>query len=102
MLAHRPRKGAPLAAAIGGAVEHLARGLAIDLAPVRVNAVCPGLILTEHVQRMPEAMRQAFVSPLPVPRAGSPAEAARAYVYLMQNRYATGQILAVDGGGLLV
>ena len=103
MLAHRPRKGAVLATAVAGAIEYLTRGLAIDLAPVRVNAVCPGVILTDHVkQTMPEAMQQSFVAPLPVPRAGSPPEAARAYVYLMLNRYATGQILPVDGGGLLV
>lgn len=102
MLTHRPRKGAPLATAIGGAVEHLARGLAIDLAPVRINAVCPGLILTDHVKQMPEAMLQSIVAPLPVPRGASPAEAAKAYVYLMLNSYATGQILPVDGGGLVV
>ena len=103
MLAHRPMKGAPVATAVGGAVEHLTRGLAIDLAPVRVNAVCPGVILTDQVkQMMPEARLRSFVAPLPVPRAGSPAEAARAYVYLMLNGYATGQILPVDGGGLVV
>ena len=103
MLAHRPMKGAPIATAIGGAVEHLARGLAIDLAPVRVNAVCPGMIRTEHTeQTMPRQSLQAFVAPLPLPRAGSPAEAAQAYVYAMLNPYVTGQILPVDGGGLLV
>jgi NAD(P)-dependent dehydrogenase (short-subunit alcohol dehydrogenase family) len=102
MLAHRPRKGTPLATAIGGAVEHLARGLAVDLAPVRVNAVCPGIVLTEHVKQMPEAMLQSIVAPLPVPRGASPTEAATAYVYLMLNSYATGQILPVDGGGLVV
>jgi len=102
MLAHRPSKGAPLAAAIGGAVEHLARGLAVDLAPVRVNAVCPGLVLTEHVKQMPRERLQMYVARLPLPRAASPAEAATAYVYLMLNNYATGQILPVDGGGLVV
>ena len=102
MLAHRPRKGTALATAIGGAVEHLARGLAVDLAPVRVNAVCPGIVLTEHVKQMPEAMLLSIVASLPVPRGASPAEAATAYVYLMLNRYATGQILPIDGGGLVV
>ncbi len=47
-------------------------------------------------------MLRSFVAPLPVPRGGSPVEAAQAYVYLMLNGYATGQILPVDGGGLLV
>lgn len=102
MLAHRPGKGTALVTAIGGAVEHLTRGLAMDLAPVRVNAVCPGLVLTDHVKQMPEAMLQSIVAHLPVPRSATPAEAAKAYVYLMLNRYATGQILPVDGGGLLV
>ncbi|WP_200908635.1 SDR family oxidoreductase [Caballeronia mineralivorans] len=102
MLTHRPRKGAPMPTALGGALEYLTRGLAMDLIPVRVNAVCPGIVLTEHVKQMPEAMLQPMVAPLPVPRGAAPAEAAKAYVYLMLNGYATGQILPVDGGGLLV
>jgi len=102
MFAHRPRKGNPMATAIGGAIEHLARGLAIDLAPLRVNVVCPGFVLTDHLKEMPEAMLQQAVSPLPVPRSATPAEAAKAYIYLMLNDYATGQVLPVDGGGLLV
>ena len=102
MLAHRPRQGAPLPTALGGAVEHLCRGLAMDLMPVRVNAVCPGIVLTDQVKQMPEAALQSIVRPLPVPRAASLAEAARAYVYLMLNGYVTGQILPVDGGGLIV
>lgn len=102
LLAHRPRKGTPMSTAVGGAIEHLARGLAMDLAPVRVNAVCPGLVLTDHVKQMPEAMVQSMVAPLPVPRGAAPSEAAKAYVYLMLDGYATGQILPVDGGGLLI
>ena len=102
MIGHRPRKGTPVAAAVGGAVEHLTGGLAMDLAPVRVNAVNPGYVLTQQLKRMPEAMLQSVVALLPIPRAATPAEAAQAYVYLMLNSYATGQILPVDGGGLLV
>jgi len=102
MLTHRPRKGAPMPTALGGTLEYLTRGLAMDLIPVRVNAVCPGIVLTDHVKQMPEAMLQSIVAPLPVPRGASPAEAAKAYVYLMLNGYATGQILPVDGGSLLV
>jgi NAD(P)-dependent dehydrogenase (short-subunit alcohol dehydrogenase family) len=101
MLAHRPSKGSPLLTAVAGAVEHLIRGLAVDLAPQRINAVCPGLTLTELVKRVPERM-EAATAGLPLPPAASPAEAATAYVYIMVNSYLTGQILAVDGGGLLV
>jgi NAD(P)-dependent dehydrogenase (short-subunit alcohol dehydrogenase family) len=103
MLARRPMKGAPLVTAVAGAVEHLAAGLAVDLAPVRVNAVCPGLILTEHVEESyPAAAVAAMVGHLPTPRVGAPAEAALAYVYLMLNGYVTGQTLPVDGGGMIV
>jgi len=69
---------------------------------VRVNAVCPGLVLTERVKQMPEERLKGYVAGLPVPRAASPAEAAMPYVYLMLNCYATGQVAPVDGGGLLV
>ena len=103
MLAHRPVRSAPMTTAIAGAMEHLARGLAMDLAPVRVNAVCPGIVLTEHVKaQMPPGRLQAYTAALPIARSAEPAEAAAAYVYLMQSTYATGQILPVDGGGLLV
>ena len=62
-----------------------------------------GMILTEHtVQMLPPAALQGYVGQLPLPRGGSPAEAALAYAYLMLNTYATGQIVPVDGGGLLV
>lgn len=102
MIAHRPMKNRPLAAAGAGAMEFLARGLAADLAPTRVNVVCPGLILTEPVQKFPQERLHAMVSQLPIPRAATPEEAAMAYVYAMTNRYVTGQALRVDGGGSLI
>jgi NAD(P)-dependent dehydrogenase (short-subunit alcohol dehydrogenase family) len=80
----------------------LTRGLAIDLAPVSINAVCPGLILTEDVKQMLEEVLRTYVVPLPMPRGGLPIEAAAAYVCSMLNSYATGQIFPVDGGGCLV
>ncbi len=54
------------------------------------------------VKQRPEATLNAMVAHQPLPRIGTPEEAAKAYVYLMLNGYATGQILAVEGGGLLV
>lgn len=102
MLTHRPKKGALLTTAVIGAVEHLARGLAVDLVPVRVNTVCPGLTLTEHSQKMSDELLRSFVAALPLQRGASPTEAATAYVYSMLNGYITGQVIPVDGGGLLV
>jgi NAD(P)-dependent dehydrogenase (short-subunit alcohol dehydrogenase family) len=100
VLAHRPRKGAPLTTAFGGAIEHLARGLAVDLAPLRVNAVCPGLVLTENLALSPEVVSRQTERQL-IPRGAEPAEVAQAYLYLMRGSYTTGQVLIVDGGRTL-
>lgn len=103
LYAHRPPKGGGgVGSAMLGAVEHLARGLAVDLAPLRVNCVCPGLILTDRNMRMPEEMVKRFTAALPLPRGGDPAEVAEAYLYLMRGGYTTGQVLYVDGGRMLV
>ena len=105
-IAHRPRKGAALSTAMAGAIEHLTRALAVDLAPLRVNAVCPGLILTGVWNSIPENRREAQLQRMterqPLPRAGEPEEVAQAYLYLMRGGYSTGQVLVVDGGMTLV
>ena len=95
-LAHRPRKGAPLVTAFGGALEHLARGLAVDLAPfgstqfaqawyspkvLRIPGTCPSV----HRAAVDSARRRAG-------RGGA------AYLYLMRGTYTTGQVMIVDGG----
>ena len=102
MLGHRPMPGMPLVAASAHSTEGLAMGLARDLAPIRVNAVCLGLITSEQVQGMGEATIKGFTANLPLPRAGPVEEAAEAYLYLMQCTYVTGQIVRVDGGGSLI
>jgi NAD(P)-dependent dehydrogenase (short-subunit alcohol dehydrogenase family) len=102
LLAHRPMKGAPLVTAVAGAIEFLTLGLAMDLAPVRVNAVCLGIVMTERTRSMPETRLRAFTERLPLPRGGAPAEAAEAYLYLMRGGFTTGQVLRVDGGASAV
>lgn len=102
MVAHRPRKGAPLTTVMAGAVESLVQGLAVDLAPLRVNAVCPGAIATDvWGEDAAEAFR-GFTDPLPISRLGQPEEVAEAYLYLMKGGYTTGTVAAVDGGKLLI
>ena len=106
LLAHRPRKGSALSTAMAGAIEHLTRGLAVDLAPIRVNAVCPGLIRTDVWNSLPEEGREAqfqrMTAHQPLARIGEPAEVAAAYIHLMRAGYTTGQVLHVDGGGSVV
>ena len=102
MLAHRPMPGMPLTVASAQTTEGLAMGLARDLAPVRANAVCLGLIMSEQVRNMGEGMVKAYTQHLPLPRGGTCEEAAEAYLYLMRATYVTGQVVRVDGGGSLV
>jgi len=101
MAAHRPDKGMATSAAMAGAVEHLVLGLAVELAPIRVNAVCPGAIHTEAFDAVPPEFRkfqEARLAGQLLPRVGTPDECAEAYLYLMRGSYTTGQVLRVEGG----
>jgi NAD(P)-dependent dehydrogenase (short-subunit alcohol dehydrogenase family) len=101
MLAHRPRKGLPVVTASARAVEGLAIGLAVDLAPVRVNCVCPGLIETEMWDRFPEGYREMMMAMTQrqlVPRPGNTDEAGEAYLTCMRNSFMTGQVVKIEGG----
>jgi len=101
----RPIPGAALAAAGAGAAEALVRGLAVELAPVRVNAVRVGAVRTAMWDRIPEPQRDAVFSRLTqhtlVGSIGEPEQIAMTHLYLMRNGYVTGTVLGVDGGSLL-
>lgn len=105
MSAFRPQKGTVMATAMAGSVAHLVYGLAVELAPLRINGVFPGGVATEIFRGLPEALRNAeearFAAQL-LPRIAQPDEVAEAYLYLMKCSYVTGQILKVEGGATLV
>ncbi len=100
----RPIRGASVATASCAAVEAFARALAVDLAPIRVNAIQPGLIDTPFLDTLGER-RNAFIAEyskrLPVGRPGRPEEVADAVLFLMKNGFVTGITLTIDGGGVL-
>jgi NAD(P)-dependent dehydrogenase (short-subunit alcohol dehydrogenase family) len=102
-IAHRPRKGTPLSTAMAGSLEHLVRGLSVDLAPLRINCVCPAGIRTGVWDSIPAETREEqfkrMTARQPIGRIGEPSEVAEAYLYLMRGTYTTGQVLLVDGGG---
>jgi NAD(P)-dependent dehydrogenase (short-subunit alcohol dehydrogenase family) len=102
----RPQKGWVLAASVCGAVVSLTRALAVELAPLRVNAVSPGVVRTNLWQSIPEQDREKMYESvgktLLVGRVGEVAEIARAYVFLMREGFSTGQVVVVDGGTVLV
>lgn len=102
----RPHKGWIVAASVCGTIEALTRALAIELAPIRVNAVSPGVLRTSLWQNMdPDQREQLFESAakrLPVGRVGEAHDVAQAYLFLMQEGFSTGQTVVVDGGTVLV
>src|ERR1700726_2689991 len=102
----RPHKGWTVVASICGTIEALTRALAVELAPIRVNAVCPGVVRTNLWQSMDaDAREQLFESAgkrLLVGRVGEACEIAHAYLFLMQEGYSTGQTVVLDGGAVLV
>lgn len=102
----RPHPGWAVAASICGAMEALTRELALELAPVRVNLVRPGVVESPLWAAMAEADRdvlyQATAKAAPVGHTGRVEEIALAYLYCMQQTNATGSIVAVDGGTVLV
>jgi NAD(P)-dependent dehydrogenase (short-subunit alcohol dehydrogenase family) len=94
-----------ICAAFAG-LEALTRALALELGPIRVNALRPGVIASEMWSSMPEAERAAFFDRVktrfPVRRAGTVEDIGHASIFLMTNSYVTGTILEVTGGETLV
>ncbi|SDV48950.1 SDR family oxidoreductase [Chitinasiproducens palmae] len=104
-LSIRPRAGAAIQGAINAGLEGLTRGLALEFAPVRVNCVSPGLIMTEMYQTLDGDRRRAMfdgaAQKLPVGQIGTPEHVATQAVAFMTNPYMTGTTVYVDGGGAI-
>jgi NAD(P)-dependent dehydrogenase (short-subunit alcohol dehydrogenase family) len=105
-LSVRPRPNSAIIGAANGALESLARSLALELAPVRVNAVSPGIIDTPIRAAMPEEARRDMLAKtaasLPVGRVGVGDDIARQILAFMTIGFATGSIVYLDGGALMV
>ena len=102
----RPLPGASVASASCAAIDSFARGLALDLAPVRVNSIQPGYVDTPLFDSLLGEQREdvltAVAEKLPLKRIGRPEDIADAVLFLMKNSYVTGINLVVDGGCVLV
>jgi NAD(P)-dependent dehydrogenase (short-subunit alcohol dehydrogenase family) len=98
----RPRMGAGIVAAAAGASEILAKAVALELAPTRVNVIRPGIVDTPLMDRMAgehkEAVLAAQAKRIPLGRVAQPEEIAHAIAFLMTNTYVTGSTLTIDGG----
>ncbi|WP_147945128.1 SDR family oxidoreductase [Microbispora sp. CSR-4] len=102
----RPGPGWAVAASICGAMEALTKALAVELAPVRVNVVSPGFVRSPLWSAMGEEERERMYAgigaSIPAGRVGEVEDIARAYLFLMTEPFATGTVLTVDGGNVLV
>ncbi len=105
MLSSRPRRGVESQCSVNAALEALGRAAALELAPVRVNTLSPGLIATPLWDDMSEAGREAMyaraASRLPAGRVGAADDCAQMIVEIATNGFATGSTFFLDGGALI-
>jgi NAD(P)-dependent dehydrogenase (short-subunit alcohol dehydrogenase family) len=106
VFAERPSAGQVAASCANAALEALARALAVELGPIRVNAVSPGLVDTPMWQAMPEERRASYFASvaqkLPARRICSADDVAALVLACMTNPALTGTVLKIDGGYTLV
>jgi len=97
--AERPLKGHPVYSVAKAGLVMMSRALARELGPkIRVNAVAPGAILWPE-QGLDEADKESILERTALKRQGTPADIARAVLFLIRDAdYMTGQVLTVDGG----
>jgi NAD(P)-dependent dehydrogenase (short-subunit alcohol dehydrogenase family) len=103
----KPFPGWTCAALVGGAIEGLTRGLAVDMKPIRINLVNPGAIHTELLQGILDHMGEEGAEMMKKQNSltgtfGQPEDIAEAYGYIMKDRFANGSEVTSDGGRLLV
>jgi 3-oxoacyl-[acyl-carrier protein] reductase len=100
--ADRGGRGHANYAAAKGGINAMTKSLAVELAPkgIRVNAVAPGVVVTEMSQRVREVAEDEILAQIPLKRFGDPGEVARAVRFLASDEasYITGEILHVTGG----
>jgi NAD(P)-dependent dehydrogenase (short-subunit alcohol dehydrogenase family) len=102
--ARKPRPGALAIGTVGNAVEGFVKLAAAEIRPLRINAVCPGLIDTPMFAMKGEEREKHFSTTTRdhlIPRVGKPEEVAAGAIFLLENQFVTGTIVDVDGGAIL-
>lgn len=99
---HLAFSGASGFAAVNGALEAIVPTLALELQPLRVNAVSPGGIATPFWRDLPDEVREGFYAQsaaiTPVKRFGRPEDVAQVIAMLIENSFITSTIIDCDGG----
>jgi NAD(P)-dependent dehydrogenase (short-subunit alcohol dehydrogenase family) len=102
--ARKPKPGQIALSAVGGAVEALARAIAAEIAPKRINVVSPGIIDTPMVALSGEDRTKHYQNVTKnhlIDRSGYPAEVAQGIIFAVENDFITGTTIDVDGGWLV-
>jgi NAD(P)-dependent dehydrogenase (short-subunit alcohol dehydrogenase family) len=98
----RPYPGSTTVTTVNGAISSMVRTLAVELAPVRVNAIHPGVVGDSPAwSGKPAAVLEALVKRTPCGRLASMEDVAHAVLFLLDNQAVSGVNLDVDGGWLL-
>ena len=98
----RPYPGSTTITTINGGVETMVRTMAVELAPIRINAIHPAIVGdSPYWAEKPAAVLENFRSRTPLGRLVEMDDIVHASVFLLENRSVTGANLAVDGGWLL-
>jgi NAD(P)-dependent dehydrogenase (short-subunit alcohol dehydrogenase family) len=102
--ARKSKPGQVAIGSVGGAVEALARAVAPEIVPRRLNVVAPGTIDTPMSPLQGEERKASYASQTAnnlIPRAGTADEVAQGILFVIQNDFVTGTTVDVDGGWLL-
>ena len=99
---NQPYPGSTTITTVNGGVSTLINSLALELSPIRVNAIAPGLIDTPLLGEYRGEAAKWAEDKLPVRRIGLAEEVAQAVVLVMTNGFITGEVLHIDGGGRLI
>jgi NAD(P)-dependent dehydrogenase (short-subunit alcohol dehydrogenase family) len=102
----RPGAGWMLGAAVSSAVIAVTKALALELAPIRVNAIAPGVVRSPLWSSMSqdeqESMYEGLAGVIPLGRVAEVEDVAKSYVHVLDQNYATGTTTVIDGGSVLV
>ncbi|MBC8998634.1 SDR family oxidoreductase [Pseudomonas sp. N40(2020)] len=104
-LARKTVPGTLIKTAMNAAIEAVAKILAVELAPVRVNVISPGLTDTEAYQGMEPVARKSMLdqaaATLPARRFGRAEDIAQGFLFVIENPFVTGATIDIDGGALV-
>ncbi|NWD48292.1 SDR family oxidoreductase [Pseudomonas gingeri] len=104
-LSRRTVPGTLVKTTMNAAIEAVAKILAVELAPIRVNVISPGLTDTEAYQGMDPKVRGAMLeqaaATLPARRFGRAEDIAQGFLFVIDNPFISGATIDIDGGALI-